>query len=215
MRIIDIIRKYKTAYLHYIRKRRFSHLKQEVTDPNISIITSNCLGGVIPHDYGVRFNSPTVNLFIPAPDYIPFLKNLKKYLQCDIVDITGDSNYPIGLLGGDIHLHFLHYSSFKEAYDIWMKRRSRVNYDNLFIVFTENDNCNYDILKEFDNLLPNEMCPFKNKVMFTHKKYNEFKCSVYVPGFEDKGRVALVTGWKGLFGARNYDIFDWSNFLFK
>jgi adenosylcobinamide-GDP ribazoletransferase len=47
------------------------------------------------------------------------------------------------------------------------------------------------------------------------KHAKESKCSVYVPGFEDKGRVALVTGWKGLFGARNYDIFDWSNFLFK
>ena len=48
----------------------------------------------------MRFDTPTINLFIPFPDYIKFLTDLKCYVNKEIEDITGDSPYPIGLLGG-------------------------------------------------------------------------------------------------------------------
>ena len=89
----------------------------------------------------------------------------------------------------------------------WESRLKRVNYNDLRIVMTENDGCTYEDLIAFDKL------PYKHKVVFTHKPYPEIKSSFYIPGFEKLGRVAYAMGWKGLWGKRNCDCFDWVKFL--
>lgn len=60
------------------------------------------------------------------------------------------------------------------------KKEKRINWDNLFIMGIDGDNCTYDSIKKFDNL------PYKNKVIFTNKSYPEFKSSYFIKGFEDK-----------------------------
>lgn len=67
-------------------------------NPNITLFCNNCLAGCILHDLGMKFNSPTINLYIPFPDYIDFLENLKYYLSIPMMDITMNSKYPIGWL---------------------------------------------------------------------------------------------------------------------
>lgn len=48
------------------------------TEP--TVFASNCNGGVMLHDLGLQFRSPTVNLYIRPKDYIRFLQNLDHYL---------------------------------------------------------------------------------------------------------------------------------------
>ena len=71
-------------------------------------------------------------------------------------------NYPIGILGGDVEIHFLHYISEAEALEQWNRRLLRVNYNNLFILFsdTEPEEFREDLLERFDKL------PFENKIFF-------------------------------------------------
>ena len=39
-------------------------------DPDASIISNDCLGGMISHDLGLKFMSPTINLYFEtAEDY--------------------------------------------------------------------------------------------------------------------------------------------------
>ena len=83
-----------------IRSCYFGLFKGVVKNKDITIISNNCLAGCVLHDFSMRFDTPTINLFIPFPDYIKFLTDLKCYLNKEIEDITGDSPYPIGLLGG-------------------------------------------------------------------------------------------------------------------
>lgn len=206
--LTNYLKELRLKWLTYIRKQRFGkEWSKMITQKDMSIISQNCLGGVIAHDCGLRFNSPTINMWIPAHEYIMLVSNLKEELEGKLEDITNEASYPIGLLNGKIHIHFIHYHSFDEVETKWKSRLRRVNYDNLRIVMTENDGCTYEDLVAFDKL------PFKHKVVFTHKPYPEIKSSFYIRGFEKLGRVAYVMGWKGLGGKRNCDTFDWVKFL--
>lgn len=48
--------------------------------------------GVILHELGERFNSPTVNLFFKAEDYLKFLENLDYYLKQALVEVESEKN---------------------------------------------------------------------------------------------------------------------------
>lgn len=65
---------------------------------DISIICNNCLGGFLYHDYKMKFNSPTINLFINAYDYNRFLYYIAQRMPIvDLVDITkAEDNCPQG-----------------------------------------------------------------------------------------------------------------------
>ena len=194
----------------YIRiKYILPKLCKELKNSNFSIISSNCNGGIICHDLGVRFNSPTVNLWMSASDYIKFVSNLERYLNENIVEVKeANVTYPVGLLGGDIKLYFQHYDSFEVALEKWKNRRGRVNFNNIFLIMTDRDGCNYDIIKKFDNL------PFKNKVIFTSKKYPDIKSSVYCDIYEADDCVGILSEFYKLSGKRIYEnYFDYVGWL--
>ena len=176
---------------------------------NPTIISNNCVGGVISHDLGQMFCSPTVNLYFKAADYIKFLSDLRYYLSLDIVEIQSEVPYPVGLLG-DIKVFFVHYSSFDEAKEKWIRRKKRVDYDNLYVLMTEREGCSWEIMKAFDLL------DFKEKVLLTHKDYPNLKCSHYIKGFEDLDELGVITDPKPTFWQRRYlDDYDYVSFLNK
>lgn len=90
MKLPDIRR----IFRYFSNKKRKSYLK----NTNLSVFCNNCLAGCVLHDFGIKFNSPTVNLFLEFPDYIEFLKNIKHYVSVPVIDITKNSEYPIGWL---------------------------------------------------------------------------------------------------------------------
>lgn len=47
--------------------RRFFR-KRKVKNQNVTIIASNCIGGMVYHDLGLKFNSPFINLWITPKD---------------------------------------------------------------------------------------------------------------------------------------------------
>lgn len=72
----ELKRKYRETLRHGINQRNRARL----TNTTPSIIANNCNAGVICHDLGLRFLSPTVNLYIPFPDYVRFCQRLDHYL---------------------------------------------------------------------------------------------------------------------------------------
>lgn len=48
------------------------------------IIASNCNGGIIYHDLGLKFLSPTINLFFYPQDYLKFIMNLDHYVKAQL-----------------------------------------------------------------------------------------------------------------------------------
>ena len=65
-----------------------------------TIISHNCIGGVLSHELGLKFLSPTVNLFMVNEDFIKFCENLEYYLSLDITPYDGEIKiYPLGRCG--------------------------------------------------------------------------------------------------------------------
>lgn len=175
-----------------------------------TIIASNCIGTFIYYDMRLRFNSPTINLSFDMNEYVNFLEDLPRYLEQSIVPYNDERfDFPCGMLG-DVEIRFNHYKSFDEAVAKWNERKLRIDFDNLFIIGIDGDNCSYESLKRFD------MLPYENKVIFTHKPYPEISSSFCIHGFEDQCGVGRATDFKNGFFVRRYmDLFDYVSFLNK
>ena len=179
----------------------FTHTRLE----NISIISSNCIGGVLSHDYGLKFLSPTVNLFIMPGDYIKLVNHLSHYLKYDVEEVKNHSySYPIGRVD-DVLLYFVHYTSFENARIKWNERKERINFDRIFLTFTDQNGCTDEMVEQFANF------PYK-KVFFTsQKKYQQYPFSIFLDSekyAEKHSGRALVDDaclYKGITGKRNYE----------
>lgn len=67
-------------------------------------------------------------------------------------------------VGGGIKIHFLHYETFAEANESWIRRSKRISWENNYFILVERDGCTYEDLLRFDKL------PFKHKVALVHKQ---------------------------------------------
>lgn len=178
--------------------------RKKLTNTNFSLVASNCNGGFILHDLGMRFNSPFINLWIKPKDFIRILSDFREYMDAPLTFVDEDGiDYPIGKLL-DAKIYFMHYESEAEAETKWYERKQRIDHDNLFILFTDRDGCTYDDLLDFDKL------PFNNKIVFTKKPYPDIQSAVYIKGFENQNSVGNCFDYmpKGL-GKKYYDQFDY------
>jgi uncharacterized protein (DUF1919 family) len=179
-----------------------------------TIVTNNCIGGVIYHNLGLRFNSPTINLFFNGEDYLEFVKNFEYYINCDLTQIE-DSNrpYPVGkLLSKDcehqeIKLYFQHYKTYEEASQKWVERCKRVKLDNIYYIWEFYDTlCDMNLLKEFDTL------PIK-KLAITHREFDDIECAKKVSCYIDDKPIAQILQYDGISGKRYLDEIDYVSFL--
>ena len=149
------------------RKLYNTKRRKRLKNRDFTIIASNCNGSFMYYDLGLQYRTPTVNLAIDMDDFVRMAENLKQYMEEELVEVKGESECPVGLLG-DVRIRFVHYDSFEEGRKKWEERKKRINWDNLFIVGTEKDGCSYETLQRFDQL------PYEYKVVFTRLEYPEF-----------------------------------------
>lgn len=210
MKIINVIKNRIWSIFKKIRTKRYSKL---YTNKDITIISMNCTGGILYHDLGLKFLSPTVNLYMRAEDFIKFCENLKHYLSVDLMipcndsNIIGERKYPVAWLD-DILLYLVHYKSIEEAQEKWNVRKKRVNWDKIVILNNDREGMTDELKDRFEAL------PYK-KIMFTHLPDDLHPSCLYLPGYEKEGCVGIITDGKGWFGKRPIDQFDWIGFLNK
>ena len=148
------------------------------------------------HKFGLAYTTPTIWTYIFPEEYIRFLENLGWYLKqslkfkketkhlmaqrfCKIMK----RSYPIGVLGEDVEVHFMHYHTEEEALAKWTKRTKRVNLKNLFIVFSDGFEFKEELLERYEKL------PFKHKIFFSSKPYNQHKSTVFVKDYANAAHV--------------------------
>lgn len=172
----------------------------------ISIISCNCIGGVLMHEMNMRFLTPTINLYFSADDFIKFCEELdtKKYFSLELEDagISPNGSYPLVRLG-DLTIEAVHYKSFDDFKQSWEKRKSRINYDKIFLIFTDRDGFHGDkqTLERIKKL------PY-NKVLFSKCDYLGYDFVCKVPEFENESQVGDMTDWcKGITWKRKYSIY--------
>lgn len=196
-------------------------LRRQLKNKNFTLLSNNCNGGFIYHDLGLKFLSPTINLFFYHDHYFTFLEHLDDYLACELKMCGSplhktELDYPIFNLGGTqrlplIELHFLHYHNVEDAKRIWEKRVKRINRNSLFAIFSFFDNTDDEWIKRFDEI------DFPNKKAFVNRPYPQYKSAVYIPGYEESG-LGLLNEYVNIFGKRKYDDFnfvEWFNSYIK
>lgn len=203
--------KYRIWKLFY--KFRCNSYRKRFTNADVSIISMNCTGGILYHDLGHKFLSPTINMYLRAEDFIKFCENLEYYLsidefeECHDPEIIEERKYPVAKLG-DIYPCLVHYKSVKEAEKKWNERKKRINRDKIVIFNTDREGMTDTLMERFAKL------PYK-KVMFTKNETNRGEEFIYMPGYENDKWVGVLTDPKGWFGLRPIDTWDWVGFLNK
>lgn len=171
-----------TKFLGIKNKIIINKYKHKLKISGITVISQNCIGGVFYHDMGLKFVSPTINLFFIQPDFIKFIKNLEYYLTLDIEMFWGEK-YPIGKLD-DIFIYFMHYNTCKEARDSWNRRKKRVNLNKILILCTDRDGFNMSTYLEWKKIK-------YPKILFTNnKKYS--KDSIYYSEYKNNSCISDI-----------------------
>lgn len=109
-----------------------------------TIFAPNCWGGLTYHHLGLEFCSPLINMHETHDDYLKFLEDPKYYLDQELQlfemysDPTLEKPFPVVKIA-DISFWMNHYESFEEAAACWERRKARIKWDNLFVMFFDED----------------------------------------------------------------------------
>jgi uncharacterized protein (DUF1919 family) len=209
------------AKLFWISKKIKNRLanwvfRQRVKNREFTIVSFDCWGGTIYQELGIPYHTPFVGVGFHPTDYIKLLKNLPEYLKYDLEFIQKASypeanevreihphRYPLAALG-DVEVHFMHYHTEEEARQKWYDRRGRMNYDNLFVEFSDQILGTPEHIREFDRL------DFANKVAFTAAPYPDIKSNVWISECTERPENDKFSIRRYLY-KRHFDMASWLN----
>ena len=162
---------FRNRYREQIRSFKLKAERSRLINKEVTIFSSNCIGGAIYHDLGLRFMSPTINLFIRPSDFVRFLSNVQHYVKCDLKELDAGEMYPCGDLDG-IRLDFVHYESFSEAKAKWNERSARIDLSNCCAIMVDRDGCTQEDVRAFDAL------PIDQKAFLTARTFDNVHCEI-------------------------------------
>ena len=141
-----------------------------------TVVSNNCWGAHIYIKSGRAFTTPFVGLYLMPHSYLSLLRSWNELIHEPVVFVKESSdplvekirrarshNWPIGRIGTDVEIQFLHYSSNIDAHEKWKRRVDRMTCDpnRIFFKFDDRDGATEDQLSEFSEM------PHRNKVVFT------------------------------------------------
>lgn len=183
---------------HYKRRSINKRMRKNLINRECTILSCNCTGGVISHDLGLRMNSPTINFFFMAEDYLRFLENMDYYLQAPITKAEIQNQPWLIANIGDIEAHLVHYNSIEDFCNAWNRRKQRINKDNIFLLWCDRDGFKEEMLGRFASL------PYP-KVFFSHKAHENCDFEVVLPEFANDDYVGILSDFIDSSGEKYYD----------
>lgn len=179
--------KLKEKIWHYRRNKLLKSYRKKLDNKDFSLITQNCIGGVIYDDLGLQFTSPTINMFIEDDNFVKLVENLEHYMKikpkkvtdCYVDPIDNNIKYPIIKID-DIKINCLHYRDCNQAIEDWERRKKRINFDNIIVI------ANSWNLHENKKLIERIGRIKYKKIIFTYKDYNKKYC---IPLKEDFWKI--------------------------
>ena len=194
----------ETKMNFYLRQVINKKNQKKLHNHDFTLICNNCNGGFLYHDLSLKFCSPFINLWLTPKDFIKYLQDVNFYSTQELIFVKEEGiDYPVAYLG-DIKIYFMHYKTEKEAKAKWEERSSRMNFDNAYILFIENEYTTEQDLIDFDQL------PFENKVVFVHQNHPEIKCAFKMTGHEnDDSFGGYYRYLNNHTGKKYYDEFDY------
>ena len=178
------LRERTNSYFGPLRKKRLLH-------SDFTIISNNCWAGSVYRYFGLPYLSPTAGLYFFASDYVKFVSNLRHYIDAKLEFISAADSVHRNTLAqrneldkviarlDDIEIVFLHYSTPEEAEEKWERRCKRINWNNMFIKFSQMNECSEQDIFNFDRL------DFPNKLCFISRSIPGIQCGIPFPSPSD------------------------------
>ena len=143
-------------------------------------------------------------MYINNLEFIRFACNLKYYCSLDLRFIETDKTFPVAMLG-DITLDFNHSKTKEDAERDWNRRKERINYDNLYLIFYYREGYTVEQIRKIEKV------PCKKAVVLTYKPLG-LDYEVYMVGNGDPKQNFLE---QDKFGIRSFekewDFVSWLN----
>ncbi len=182
-----------------ISKKRRNTMRKSLKNKDITLFCPNCIGGLLFHDLGLKFCSPTVNLMMLQTDFVKFMLDRERYLNTEFEFFNHKNlDCPCAKLD-DITVHFTHYKTPDEAKSKWDDRAKRINPDNTFILMIERDGITKEDIASLANL------NVRGIVVFTAHDYADIPYAFYVPDCVCDNQVDSMLKRSFLSGQRDYD----------
>lgn len=184
-------------------------MRKRLHNTNITFLCPNCIGGILFHDLGLKFMSPTVNLMMTQPDFVKFVLNINDYLKQEFQFYNHpEYNCPCAYLG-DISVHFTHYKSNEEALTKWKDRVTRIQKENMFVFLEERDSLTKEEMVRLKNL------KVKGLVVFTANDYEDLPYTLQIKKYKDDGEIGNILSRSFWNDSREYehyfDFVKWFN----
>lgn len=169
----------------FARNRR-RKMRRQLHNSDVTFLVPNCIGGILFHDLGLQFRSPTVNLMMTQTDFVRFVLNLKDYLAQEL-EFFKHLEYvcPCAHLA-DVDVHFTHYDTEEAAAKKWHERIDRINWDNLFVFCEERDGLTEQEMRALSAV------PAKGIVVFTANRYDDIPYALQIAEYQQAGEVGNI-----------------------
>ncbi len=165
--------------------------RAKVRDENFTLISNDCWGSGPYQHLGLMYRTPFIGTRVLAPCFLELLRDPRRYVAAPAEFISTSrydlmnhlrqhvfGAYPLALLDGTVELHFVHETDETTAWEKWERRRAKMNFDNLYIKFSQDPECCTDaMLEAFDRL------PYPYKVCFTYRDYPDLRSTILMPGY--------------------------------
>ena len=201
--------KKKIGEINPLAVLRRTNMRKKLKNRTVSLLVPNCLGGILFHDLGLKFRSPTVNLMMTQTDFLRFVQDLDGYLAAELEFYAStEHKCPCAMLR-DVSICFTHFKTEEEAREKWQERAKRIDRDNLFIFAEERDGLTEEQIRAFGSL------PAKGVAVFTAREYPDIPWAVYIPKYAKDGEVGNILRRNYVNDSREYekyfDFVKWFN----
>lgn len=210
IKIKDAITAQKEAWRYTGFAKQASELFDRMNEKGVAIIilSSDCTGGRLMNDYRMPVNTPTVNNFYSADDFLKICENPEKYfsLPVELEGIDNDGNF-LGKID-DVVVHLGHEESPEKAVRRWNRGckqffRAIKSPHEICVIMNDRNGFKDSDMARFEAL------PYTYKVIFTHKPYKNAPHSFYMKGEDHLPCVNIITRFESVFSLkRRYDRFD-------
>lgn len=189
--------------------RRRTNMRNKLTNKTPTFFCPNCIGGLLFHDLGLQFRSPTVNLMMYQTDFLKFVLHMDDYLSRELYFFEHpEYKFPCAHLG-DITVHFTHYQSEKAAAHAWYERSKRIDINNMFVFLEERDGLTKENIVQLGNIHA------RGLVVFTAHAYSDIPYVLQIPKYESDGEIGNILRKSYLDGHHEYeeyfDFVKWFN----
>jgi uncharacterized protein (DUF1919 family) len=199
-----------TARLRLLQGRDRRRIRPEP----FTIVSNDCWGPEVYQHLARPYATPFVGMFIQGPCFLRLLKDLDFYVRAPL-EFVGRSRYdavqvprdtgevaetPIGVLAGDVEIHFVHLPTEAEAREKWVRRVERINPERIAVkACSGKDGFTDELLREFDAL------PYERKVVFSDRPVAGVDSTVVLNPYVTNGALQFP------YSRERFDVVRWLN----